>query len=314
MKLLFLTQYFPPEVGAPQNRIYEMARELSGKGHDISVLTGMPNYPSGKILPGYKGNLFLRESMDNIRVYRSWLYARTTNNVFLRLVNYFSFTISSFIAGLCISRSDVIIVESPPLFLGITGFLLSRLKRMRFVFNISDLWPESAVKLGVVSNRCIIRLAEGLEMFLYKRADLITVQTRGIYKSITSRGFAKNKVEVITNGVDIEFLRPMIKDREWLKKVKGEKRFIIGYLGNHGIAQKLDTIIEAAVMLVKNRDILFLLAGDGPEKNRLIKSIRKLKLTNIRMLPVQKKNVIPELLSVIDLCIVPLRKLDLFKG
>lgn len=314
MKILFLTQYFPPEVGAPQNRIFEMAKQLSVNGHKIKILTGMPNYPGGRIFNGYRFRLFKKEVIDSLIVYRTWLYVKKTNNFILRLFNYFSFTGLSFIYGLFLSGSDIIIVESPPLFLGITGYLLSRIKRMRFVFNISDLWPESAVKLGILHNQFLIRFAYFLEMFLYKKADFITVQTEGIYRNIINRGISADKIDIITNGVDLHFLKPEPKNKEWLRKLGLKNEFIVGYAGNHGIAQNLETIVESAQQIQKNKNIRFLLVGDGPEKKRILRMISEKKLKNIITIPVQKKQLIPQILSVMDVCVVPLKKIDLFLG
>jgi len=314
MKILFLTQYFPPEVGAPQNRIKGLAKKFLELKNKIFVLTAMPNYPKGKIFSEYKHKIFYIENIEGIKIYRTWIYAKKTKNFFLRLLNYFSFTISSLVFGIFLPKSDIIIVESPPLFLGITGFLLSKIKKAKFVFNISDLWPESAVKLNVLHNKLLIKLAYKLEMFLYKKADLISCQTKGILKNIQQRGIDKEKLILITNGIDTNQLYPMKKDKKWIKKFKITNEFVIGYVGNHGLAQNLETIILAAEILKDFKKIKFIFVGDGPDKERLQNLVKIKKLKNVAMFPIQEKKYIPHILSTMDVCIVCLKNLDLFKG
>lgn len=315
MKILFLTQYCPPEVGAPQNRIFEFAKQLKSFGHSITILTAMPNYPKGEIFEGYRGKLTLREKIDGIDIIRTWIYATKKTSFVPRIINYMSFTISSVLFGLFkIGKQDVVITESPPLFLGYSGYLISRLKRAKYVFNISDLWPESAVKLGVLKNNSLIKLSTWLEKFCYRKAHLITGQTMGIVNNIKDRGFPEDKVHLITNGVDLELFRPENRSEEVRKKFNVDGKFAVCYAGIHGIAQGLEIMISAACELKDYMDISFVFIGEGPEKSKLIAMRDDLKLNNVQFFPMQAKKDMPGIVASMDAAIIPLKKLDLFKG
>lgn len=315
MNILFLTQYFPPEVGAPQNRIFEFAKRLKNNGHNITVLTAMPNYPKGEIYEGYKDKRYMEEDMEGIRVIRTWIYATKSQSFVKRLLNYFSFTASSVFQGLRhLDKSiDVVIVESPPLFLGWSGYRISKRLKAKYVFNVSDLWPESAVKLGVLHNKLFIKLSVWLEEFSYKKADIVTGQTRGIVDNISSRGF-KDKTYLITNGVDLALFGKDKASNEFVKEYGLEGKFIAGYAGIHGLAQGLETVMKAADILRNHRDIMFAFIGDGPEKPKLIKMKEDLNLENVVFLPVQPKKAMPGVVANFGCALVPLKKLDLFKG
>src|SRR5579862_7428173 len=181
MRLLFLTQYYPPETGAAQNRISDLAERMAALGHIVTVLTAFPNYPQGRIFEEYRGRFIAREKRGSIQIVRTWIYATRTKSFLPRLCNYFSFVFTSIIAALTtVGGQDIVIVESPPLFLGISGLIISWLWRAHLVFNVSDLWPKSAVDLGILRNKSIIRLSTMLESYIYRRSALITGQTEGI--------------------------------------------------------------------------------------------------------------------------------------
>jgi len=315
MRILFLTQYFPPEVGAPQNRIFEFAKLLKEFGHDVTVLTAMPNYPAGEIKKEYRGKITYKEDMEGLRVVRTWIYATKNAGFLHRLGNYFSFTISSILFGLpLVGNQDVVITESPPLFLGFSGYILSIFKGAKFVFNISDLWPESAVKLGVLKNKLLIDLSTWLEEFCYRKASLITCQTQGIVDNIVNRDFDPGKVKLITNGVDGELFNKNKFSHKFKESHFSMDDFLVYYAGIHGIAQGLEVIIEVAKKLKEFKDIKFVLIGDGPEKQKLIDMARSYNLDNVVFMPLQKKKDMPEIIATMDATIIPLKKLDLFKG
>lgn len=317
MRILILTQYYPPEVGAPQNRLSDLAKRLAEFGHVVTVLTALPNYPKGEIYEGYRGYVVMEEWAKGVRVIRAWIYTTKGRSFIKRLMNYFSFVLSSLAVGMWkVGRQDIVIVESPPLFLGLSGFFLSRLKRARLVFNVSDLWPESAVAMGFLRNKFIIDLSKWLEEFLYRHSHLITGQTQGIVDSIQSR-FPNKSVSLITNGVDVESFGPLLEDHEKEKK-KGEfgveGKFIVGYAGLHGFAQGLETIIQVAQILVEYEDIRFVFFGDGPEKEKLVQLASQVRLTNVHFYPPQPVSCMPKIISVFDVALVPLKRLELFKG
>lgn len=315
MKILFLTQYCPPEVGAPQNRIFEFAKRLKKFGHEITILTAMPNYPKGEIFDQYKGKKLVIEEIDDIRIIRTSIYATKEKGFIKRLRNYLSFTFSSVITGAKhVGHQDVIITESPPLFLGWSGYLISKKIKAKFVFNISDLWPESAVKLGMLHNKLLIKASTWLEEFCYRKADAITGQTKGIVNNIIMRGFDSNKVHLITNGVDTEFFKKENRDEEFIKKIGIEGKFAACYGGIHGLAQGLEVIINAAEILKNHDNIQFIFVGDGPEKEKLKNMVKEKELSNVTFIPVQPKKNMPKIIASMDASIIPLKKLDLFKG
>ena len=316
MKLLILTQYFPPEIGAPQNRLYELAVRLQQKGADISVLTAMPNYPQMQIHQAYKGKFYSYEEMNSLKVHRAWIYVSKSKSIIIRLINYFSFVFSSLLIGLIkIKKHDILIVESPPLFLGITAYLLSRVKKAELVFNVSDLWPESAEKLGLVTNKSMLKLSTYLEEFCYRKATLITGQTQGICKNISTR-FPQKKVYWLKNGVDVNFYntdKPI--ERNWREENGfSMEDFILIYAGIIGYAQGLEVIIESAKNLVNQGDIKFVFLGSGPEKEKLLNLKNKFNLKNISFFEAVPKVKMQDILMATDASIIPLRKLDIFKG
>ncbi|MDP4177083.1 MAG: glycosyltransferase family 4 protein [Bacillota bacterium] len=315
MKILFLTQYCPPEVGAPQNRIFEFAKQLRKFGHEVSILTAMPNYPKGEIFDEYKGKKIVLEEVDDIKIIRTSIYATKEKTFTKRLRNYLSFTFSSVMTGSkYIDKQDVIITESPPLFLGWSGYVLSKRKKAKYVFNVSDLWPESAVKLGVLNNKMFIAMSTWLEEFCYRKADAVTGQTQGIVDNIVGRGFGKNKVHLITNGVDVNLFKKENRDEAFRKEIGVSDKFAICYAGIHGLAQGLEVIVEAAELLKDNNNIQIIFIGDGPEKQKLISLKESKGLNNITFLPVQPKKNMPHIIASMDATIIPLKKLDLFKG
>ena len=316
MKLLILTQYFPPEVGAPQNRLFELALRLKAKGMDVEVLTAMPNYPQMEIQPYYKGKHYVEEMFQGIKIKRSWIYVSKDKSIIKRLLNYFSFVFSSLFYGIMkLERKDVLMVESPPLFLGITAYLLSKVKHANMVFNVSDLWPESAEKLDIIHNKLLLFLATRLEEFFYRKASLITGQTQGICNNIRSR-FPNKKVYWLKNGVDIKYY-DVNKDVELtFRKQYGFKAedFICFYGGIIGLAQGLDVILSAADLLRNNEYIKFVLLGSGPDKERLLNIKKTKKLDNVYFFDAVPKSKMQSIIMETDTTIVPLKRLDLFKG
>jgi len=315
MKILFLTQYCPPEVGAPQNRIFEMAKHLKKFGHEVTILTAMPNYPKGEIFDGYKGKKLVKEELDGINVVRTSIYTSKEKTFVKRLRNYLSFTFSSVFTGAKnVGEQDVVIVESPPLFLGWSGYVIAKKKKAKFIFNVSDLWPESAVKLDMLHNKMLIKMSTRLEEFCYRKAAAVTGQTQGIVDNIVSRGFDKNKVHLITNGIDTDLFKPENRSVEFRQEWNIDDKFAICYAGIHGIAQGLEVIINAAEMLKEHKDIQFVFVGEGPEKPKLMEMVKKKGLNNVKFVGLQPKKNMPKIVASMDAAIIPLKKLDLFKG
>lgn len=309
VRVIILTQYFPPETGAPQNRLFELAVRMQQAGAEVQILTGMPNYPHNTVQDAYKGKLTHKEEIQGLRVLRSWIYVSKKAGIVRRLLNYFSFTFSSAIYGAYrLNKADVLICESPPLFLGMTGVFLSWIKGARFVFNVSDLWPESVEKLDVLSDGFALRRAYDLERWLYRKSSLVTGQTQGIVQSIQERHPDK-RVHWLPNTCDLTLFDPATPPTT----VRPDK-FVCLYAGIIGIAQGLDTLIEAAALLRDERHILIQLAGGGPELERLQAKAAGLNLKNIEFLGGFAKAQMPGVIASADVAMVPLKKLDLFKG
>ncbi len=316
MKLLILTQYFPPEVGAPQNRLFELAIRLQQKGVNVSVLTAMPNYPKMEIHKEYVGKNYVYEENSGLKIHRSYIYVSKSKGIIKRLLNYFSFVFSSAWYGKRkIGEVDMILCESPPLFLGYSALYLKRKKKAKLVFNVSDLWPESAEKLGVVTNKFMLKLAYNLEAKLYSKSALVTGQTQGICKSINQR-FPKVKTYWLPNGVDMNYYDPeKTVASDWREKNGlSNDDLVFLYAGIIGMAQGLEIILEAAKNLQNNIQIKFVLLGNGPEKSKLLGLKVKYNLKNVIFIDSVSKNEMPAVLKAVNAAIIPLKKLDLFKG
>jgi glycosyltransferase involved in cell wall biosynthesis len=315
MKILILTQYYPPETGAPQNRLHELAVRLVAHGVEIEVLTAMPNYPKMEIFESYKGKKFMVEEIDDIKVYRSRIYVKKSKSIFYRLLNYFSFVWTSlWIGWRKLPNYDYILVESPPLFLGISAYFLSKRKRAKLIFNVSDLWPESAEKLGLVTNKIFLKMATWLEEFLYRKSILITGQTQGIVANIKGR-FPNKNVYWLPNGVDLNYYKPKEVVSNWrAENGFSESDILILYGGIIGHAQGLETILHAANKLMNQERVHFILVGDGPVLPDLLALKNELNLSNIHFFQPVPKSQMPFVLKACDLSAIPLKKLPLFEG
>jgi len=315
MRIVILTQYYPPETGAPQNRLSDLARRFNEAGDDVEVWTAMPNYPLGKVQQAYRGKFFFSEIQDGILVKRSWIYATKSKSILPRLLNYFSFVFSSIIRGFIrAKKADFIICESPPLFLGISALIICKLKRARLIFNVSDLWPESAEKLGIVKNKTILNSAEKLELYLYKKAFIVSGQTQGIIDNIKKRSSQKN-LYWLPNGVDPDWFNPEKYSDQW-RYEKGFKKedLLLLYAGILGHAQGLEVIIKAAFRLNHLPHIHWILVGDGPVKEDLTQLSSKLNTRNVHFMGNQPRHFMPMIVKACDATVVPLKKLPLFEG
>ena len=317
MRILYLSQYFPPEVGATQTRAYEMAQGLLRAGHQVTMLTEVPNHPEGIIRPEYRGKFWQRETLEGIDVIRVWVKTSPVKTFKTRLAFYLSYMLNAVLAGLFMARGryDVIYATSPPLFVGAAALALSYLRRIPLVFEVRDLWPESAVALGELRNLRFIRWATRLEEACYRRARRIVVVTEGLRARLLERGISATKFTLIPNGANTELFQPQPEAGQQLRTELGlEDKFLIVYAGIHGIAQGLETILYAADRLRTHPHIHFLFIGEGPCKEDLLTLKAKLDLPNVAMLEAQPREAIPVYLSAADVALAPLRRLELFKG
>ncbi|MCZ6464240.1 MAG: glycosyltransferase family 4 protein [Proteobacteria bacterium] len=318
MRILFLCQYFPPEIGAPSARTFEHAREWVRQGHDVLVVTGFPNHPTGVVPPEYRGRLFQREEVEGIRVWRTWLWATPNENFAKRTLSYVSFMISAILAAaLRRTRCDLVMATSPQFFVALAGYAVSRLKRRPFELEIRDLWPEGIVSVGLLDRDSpVTRFLERIELFLYRAADVVVTVTDGARDDIAARGIDPAKIVIVRNGADLSLFTPGPRDDAVRAQFGVGDRFCVGYVGTHGMTQGLSTALEAAARLQeKGRDdVCFLFVGEGAEKNKLVAEAAERELANVIFVDAQPRERMPGILCAGDACLVPLRKHKLFEG
>ncbi len=306
MKLLFLTDNFPPESNAPASRTYEHCKEWVKKGMDVTVLTCVPNFPYGKTYEGYKNKLYQTEIIDGIKVVRVWTYMTENKGVVKRIVDYMSYAISAFIAGLFI-KTDLIVATSPQLFTTVGGCALAKVKRKPWIFELRDLWPEGIKDHGAIKQSFLLNFLTKMELCLYRKATHIVTVTKGLKKNLSSRGIDPNKIDIVTNGANMSLFKPIDKDRELLKSLNLTDKFVIGYIGTHGMAHGLEFIVES-LKEVKDENIHFLFVGTGAKKEATVQKAKELKLKNITFLDPVPKAEVSRYISIIDVALVPLTK------
>lgn len=312
--ILFVTPYYPPEKGAAQVRISETAMYLVNRGYKVTVLTTVPNYPSGIIPVEYRGRVIQQEIRDGVHIVRVWSYVSPNKGFLRRILAQLSFACLAPILGWKdVGHPDVIIVESPPLFNAIAGRILARYKHCPFIFTVADIWPESAIQLGVLRNRMLIRLAEWLEWSTYQRANLVWVVTEGIRNILIQRGLSPERIFLLTNGVDTTRFHPLPRAQA-RAELGWDDRFTILYVGTHGLTHGLITVLDAAEQIRDSDDIRFVLVGDGAEKADLVAEAQKRCLQNVTFLDPLPYDQVPQLLAAADVCLVQTRKVPLFQG
>ncbi len=311
MRILFLSQYYPPEPGAPAARISELARAWALRGHDVTVLTGFPNHPSGVIPEEYRGAILRRERDLGVTVLRTFIYAAANRGKLRRSAAYLSYAASAALLGQFFTgKPDVLIATSPQLLCGAAGALVAAWKRVPFVLEVRDLWPESIVAVGALAaGHPVIRGLTVLEEALYRRAAHIVLVTDSFRESLLRRGIADKKLSVVKNGVDLARFTPLSRDTDLRRELGAEDRIVVGYVGTHGMAHGLDTVLDVAKGLPER---LFLFVGDGAERPRLEERARSEKIENVRFLGMLPRERMPEIYATCDLLIVPLRKTELF--
>jgi colanic acid biosynthesis glycosyl transferase WcaI len=306
---LILTQYYPPEIGAPQIRLRSVIRELRRRGIEVEVLTAMPNYPAGKTFPGYSGKWRMREEIDGIPVRRTWVYAGTGKAAHIRLANYLSFTFTALLAALTGPRPHVMFVESQPLSLGVVAVLMKWLCGVPYIYNVPDLQVDVARQLGFMRSERALRLALVLENFFLRRSWKISTVTYQFIEHFRRRGLPRTQITFLPNGADTEFLRPQAPAQALLDRwgLAGKRVFV--YVGTHAYYHGLDTLIEAATLLRDRSDIVFLMIGDGPERKRLKQMSESRELTNV-IFGQSPYEEMDQLYSIAYASIATLRKMD----
>lgn len=313
MKILFLTDNFPPEVNAPATRTYEHCKEWVKSGVEVTVITCFPNFPQGKVYDGYKNKWKATEWIDGIEVIRVWTYITKNEGFILRTIDYISFSITSFITAIS-QHFDIIIATSPQFFTALAGRTLSFWKRKPWIMEVRDLWPESIKTVGAMKDNMVIRYFEKEEIWSYKSAARIVTVTDKFKSIIKEKGIQEDKIEVVKNGANLDLYKPKAKDERLLKRLKLKDKIVLGYIGTHGMAHNLAFVIDCAKDMMESHPLFhFLFIGDGAEKNKLLEIVKAENVYNVTMLDSIPKNEVADHLSILDGAIINLKKSDLFK-
>ncbi len=311
MRILFLTMYYKPDNAATGILMAELAEELAGQGHDVRVVTSMPHYSTNSIWKEYRGKAWMRERQGKILVQRVWSYVPVNKDRLLpRFFSYLSFTLLSAFAGQLMPRPDVIVTPSPspPLTNGASAFLLGRLRGVPFISNIQDIYPDVAIRMGVMKNPVVIAAYKKLEKFVYAHSAAITVISEGFRQNLMAKGVPSDKIEVIPNFIDAAFVAPHPRCNEFSRAQNWDDKFVALFAGNVGMSQGLDTVLEAAALLRHVPNLLFAIVGNGASKPALVEQVKALGLTNVEFLPYQSYDQVPLLYSAADVGLIPLRR------
>jgi colanic acid biosynthesis glycosyl transferase WcaI len=314
MKFLILTLYFPPEIGAAPTRLDAMARELTRMGHSVEVVTGLPNYPHGKIFPEYRGCIYRREVRDGIVIHRVWVYPTVGSGVG-RILNYLSFSLFALYGLSRVAKPDYLFVESPPPTLSCPAYLYSRLRGVPFILNVADLWPDTLVEMGLLKKGIAFKILFLLEQWSYQKASHVNAVTEGLRDSLLqAKGVPLDKVLFLPNGVDTERHCPRLPDENLKSSLGLNGKKIVLYAGTLGRAHGLEHVLEAAKILEDEQDIHFLFLGDGSERPTLEKLKGQLKLRNVTFLDAVPVEQLSPFHSIADVGLVSLRNLPIFEG
>ena len=312
MKILFITDNFPPEVNAPATRTYEHVKEWQKRGADVTIITCAPNFPHGKVYDGYKNKFYQKKQLDGIEVIRVWSYMTSNSGFIKRVTDYFSFSFMAFWMGL-FQKHDIVIATSPQFFTTWSAWGISKIRRKPWVFELRDLWPESIRTVGAMKQERILNWLEKIELGLYKDANKIVAVTDAFKDNLIQRGIVTEKIKVVTNGSNLDLFSPREKDHSLLQSLNLENKFIFGYIGTHGMAHSLDFIVQS-ISKIDDINIHFLFIGDGSMKREITRIASMLSLTNITFLEPVAKEDVPKYLSIIDVSLAPLKKSDTFKA
>lgn len=306
-------------MGAPAARVSELARYWVRAGHEVTVLTGFPNHPTGVLRPEYRKKIWrlvCEENFEGVKVVRSWLWPLPNRKSVERVINYSSFWLSSSVMSGFLNRPDVVIGTSPQLLVGLSGWLAGAMQRAPFVFEVRDLWPESLVAVGVRDHESLMTRTLGkIANFLYRRSDHIVVVTPAFKTEIMQNwGVDAEKISVVQNGVETEFFAPEGDSTELRKRLGLAGKFVVGYIGTMGDAHALDTVVEtAAALQLTHSEVVFLFVGEGAKKQQVVERARELGLKNMMFLPQQPREEIPAYIRASNVCLVPLRRSEVFK-
>lgn len=312
MHILFLTDNFPPEGNAPATRTFEHAKVWIAEGHKVTIITCAPNFPEGVVYEGYKNSFYQKEYMEGIEVRRVKTYITANEGFAKRSLDYMSFMFSAFIAGLFVKKPDIVVATSPQFFCACSGWALSFVRHKPFVFELRDIWPASIKAVGASGNSRLITALEHLELFLYRRARLIVAVTHSFKEELVGRGVDGSKISVVLNGVDLGQYQQAEKDPLLAVQHGLMDKFVVGYVGTHGLAHGLETLVEAAERMAGNKDVVFLFAGGGAKATEIKSIVEEKSLSNVLVLGRQEKSTMPAIWSLCDVSVVHLRDEPLF--
>lgn len=306
MNILFMAQCYTPEDVSAAVLITELATDLVKRGHLVTVVTGAPNYPQGRVFKGYRNNFYAVETLDGVRVVRTWSSISPSKKLWPRLFHYGTYSATAFYGGLFAGRPDVIVSYSPPLPLGLSAWLLSRIFHVPWVLQLEDLYPDAAIAAGVMKNIAVINFFIGMEKFLYRNSQRISVISENFRRTLIAKGVPNSKMEVIPVWADPDEVRPLSKDNSFCHEHSLDGKFVVMYAGNIGLTSCLEDVLDSAEILRGQKEIQFVIVGEGVKKESLTEEMQTKQLTNILFLPFQPREIFPEMLATADLSLVTL--------
>lgn len=315
MHILLIHQVFSSGNDAGGTRHAELAKHLTERGHRFTIITSTISYLTGARSP-HKGRLLAREKIsDRLNILHAYAYSKVHKGFLSRLISFFSFTFSSLVVGFLVRDDiDLIMGTSPPIFQGMSAYMLSRLKHVPFVFEVRDLWPAFAIDMGILRNQLLIRASRWLENFLYRHADLIIVNSPGFIPHLLKCSVAEEKIKLIPNGTEVDMFKLDDKSGKKIRQDMGlNDKFVVLYAGAHGPANDLGNILMTAKRLEDYEDIAFVLVGDGKERSSLIQQAEDLQLQNVHFVPAQAKSSMPSFLAAADVCVATLKNISMFR-
>ena len=316
MHILFITDNFPPEVNAPASRTYEHCKEWVARGAKVTVITGFPNFPIGKVFDGYQNSVYSNEIMDGIEVRRVWTYIAENKGFLKRTCDYLSFMFAAILASFFVKKVDIIVGTSPQIFTVCAAYVISRIKNRPWVFELRDIWPESIQVVGGIKNLRILKILQALEVFLYRKATHIVVVTNSFQRYLEGLGIESQKITVIRNGINLDHFYPRDKCASLIDALDLQGKFVVGYIGTIGLAHNLDVLLNTAKLFAldhKWQNIQFLIVGEGAEKFKLIQRIERESITNVAILDGVSKEDVVNYYSILDAAVIHLKKDPLFE-
>lgn len=310
MKILFIVDNFPPEVSAPATRTLAHCRRWVEAGEEVTVITSNPNFPTGRVFEGHKNRLYQRSTIDGVNVVRVWTFITPNEGFITRILDFFSYAIASFFAGL-FERADVIVASSPHLFLGLSARALAFLKRKPWVFEVRDIWPESIVAVGMMRKGLVYRALEAMELHFYRSAAAVIILSEGFRENLTRRGIPSAKIFAVPNGADLSDLVPGAPDPALKARLSVNGKFVVGFIGTLGAAHGLDFVLDCAPLLAAE-NVHLLLIGAGAKKAELAERVKREALANVTVLDQIPKSEVPRYMAVCDAALVNLRASETF--